>query len=151
MSMDTCTLLFLLLFAVITLSRGTPNLLRIDCGADLSYTDEHGSYWHADENYIQTGTNEQVSNNSLTTIEELNNVRAFTQQNKNCYTLPTPMRTKYFIRAAFYYGNYDHLSRPLTFNLEFDGNKWATVAVTLASPLQYNELIYTAKRDNVSV
>ncbi|KAI6685700.1 hypothetical protein NL676_031613 [Syzygium grande] len=38
------------------------------------------------------------------------------------------MRTKYFIRAAFYYGNYDHLSRPPTFNLEFDGNKWTTVA-----------------------
>lgn len=57
------------------------------------------------------------------------------------------MRPKYFIRAAFYYGNYDHPSRPATFNLEFDGNIWATVAVTLASPLQYNELIYTAKRE----
>ncbi|KAF8039883.1 hypothetical protein BT93_B2180 [Corymbia citriodora subsp. variegata] len=150
--MDTCTLLLLLLFAVKALSRGRPNLLRIDCGANLSYTDEtDGSHWQADENYIQTGTNEQVSNNSLTAIKQLNNLRAFTQQNKNCYILPTPMRTKYFIRATFYYGNYDHLSRPPTFDLEFDGNKWATVAVTLANPLQYSELIYNAKRDNATV
>ncbi|RVW66060.1 hypothetical protein CK203_007273 [Vitis vinifera] len=37
---------------------------------------------------------------------------------KNCYNLPLEVQEKYLIRAGFYYGNYDNLSKPPTFNLE---------------------------------
>ncbi|XP_056165596.1 probable LRR receptor-like serine/threonine-protein kinase At1g05700 [Syzygium oleosum] len=127
---------------------GKTTLLRIDCGTDSSYRDStDGSYWQSDENYIKTGTNRKVSTSR---IEQFNSLRAFTQQNKNCYTLPTPTQAKYFIRGSFYYGNYDGQSKPPTFDLEFDGNKWASV-VTSATRLQFHELIYMPKGENISV
>lgn len=127
---------------------GKTTLLRIDCGTDSSYTDStDGSYWQSDENYIKTGTNRKVSTSR---IEQFNSLRAFTQQNKNCYTLQTPTQAKYFIRGSFYYGNYDGQSKPPNFDLEFNGNKWASV-VTSATRLQFHELIYMPKGENISV
>ncbi|KAK6926907.1 Malectin-like domain [Dillenia turbinata] len=103
--------------------------------------------WQTDKAFIKTG----INNSTLlyATIDPLNTLRLFTQQNKNCYTLPAQAGTRYFIRAGFFYGNYDNRSDPPTFDLELEGNEWATV-VTYADRPVYNEVIYTSKKDNIS-
>ena len=121
--------------------------MRIDCGAEI--TDPSGE-WQTDDEFIITGKNEQISTSSHISIEQLNTLRVFTTQNKNCYSLPTPSPARYFIRAAFYYGNYDDLSKPPTFDLEFDGNKWATVETSLTDITDF-ELVYANRGDNISV
>ena len=92
----------------------------------------------------------KLSPNSLTLLDQFNTLRAFTDQNKNCYSLPTTTYSRYFVRAVFFYGNYDGLSNPPTFDLEFDGNKWDTV-VTETSKIVYYEMIYAAKGDITSI
>ncbi|PKI61973.1 hypothetical protein CRG98_017699 [Punica granatum] len=96
MSMEIHVLLLVLLLAVKALSQGKTTLLRIDCGAESSYdTFDDGSHWEADENYIASGTNENVSTNSLTRLTQLNTLRVFKKGSRNCYTLPTPTATRY--------------------------------------------------------
>ncbi|XVF05589.1 hypothetical protein REPUB_Repub05bG0185700 [Reevesia pubescens] len=124
--------------------------VRIDCGADRSYEDANGDTWNTDEDYIKTGSNERVPQNSSSKVEQLNTLRVFKEQNKNSYTLPTPTSTRYLVRAMFLYGNYDGLSKPPIFDLEFDGNKWATV-VTNMTDSTYYEMIYATKGESISV
>ncbi|XP_007016560.2 PREDICTED: probable LRR receptor-like serine/threonine-protein kinase At1g51810 [Theobroma cacao] len=129
---------------------GTSEWVRTDCGSGASYSDESG-FWQADEDFIRTGENYVVSLNSLTLlIQQFTTLRAFTEQNKNCYSLPNTTSIRYFIRATFLYGNYDGLSNPPTFDLEFNGSKWATV-VTDTSTISYYEMIYVAKGDTTSI
>lgn len=124
--------------------------MRIDCGSEISYPFGDNTQWQTDDEFIKTGKNEFVSWSSFGTLAVLNTLRVFTQQNKNCYTLPTPTAARYFIRAAFYYGDYDGLSKPPTFDLEFDGNKWATVE-TYVKYFSFYELVFASRGDNVSV
>ncbi|OWM89335.1 uncharacterized protein At1g24485-like [Punica granatum] len=152
MSMEIHVLLLVLLLAVKALSQGKTTLLRIDCGAESSYdTFDDGSHWEADENYIASGTNENVSTNSLTRLTQLNTLRVFKKGSRNCYTLPTPTATRYFIKASFFYGNYDGRSKGPTFDLQFNGNKWATIE-TSSTTIQYQEVIHTSQgSNNVSI
>ncbi|XVF05586.1 hypothetical protein REPUB_Repub05bG0185400 [Reevesia pubescens] len=64
--------------------------------------------------------------------------------------MPTLTSTRYLVRAMFLYGNYDGLSKPPTFDLEFDGNKWATV-VTNMTDSTYYEMIYATKGESIIV
>ncbi|XWS28895.1 hypothetical protein CRYUN_Cryun25bG0111100 [Craigia yunnanensis] len=137
---------FAVLFAQKAFSQDTWDWKRIDCGSDSSYEDANGDTWKTDEDFIKTGDNKQVSQNSSSKVEQLNALRVFTEQNKNCYTLPTPTSTRYLVRAMFLYGNYDGLSKPPTFDLEFDGNKWATV-VTNMIDFTY----YATKGESISI
>ncbi|OWM89336.1 probable LRR receptor-like serine/threonine-protein kinase MEE39 [Punica granatum] len=154
MSMGYHVLLLLLLLAVKahSQSQGKTTLLRIDCGAESSYdTFDDGSHWEADENYIESGMNKNVSTNSLTKLTQLNTLRVFTKGSRNCYNLPTPAAMRYFIKASFFYGNYDRRSKGPTFDLEFNGNKWATIE-TSSTTIQYQEVIHTSQgSNNVSV
>ncbi|PKI61972.1 hypothetical protein CRG98_017698 [Punica granatum] len=98
MSMGYHVLLLLLLLAVKahSQSQGKTTLLRIDCGAESSYdTFDDGSHWEADENYIESGMNKNVSTNSLTKLTQLNTLRVFTKGSRNCYNLPTPAAMRY--------------------------------------------------------
>ncbi|KAK9026125.1 hypothetical protein V6N11_038971 [Hibiscus sabdariffa] len=124
--------------------------LRIDCGSDTSYKDANGDTWNSDDDYVKTGDNKQVAPSSYSEVEQLNTLRVFSEQNKNCYTLPTPSSTRYLVRAMFWYGNYDGLSKPSIFDLEFDGNKWATV-VTNMNNFTYYEMIYATRGDSISI
>ncbi|CAN6471154.1 unnamed protein product [Victoria cruziana] len=54
------------------------------------------------------------------------------------------------IRASFFYGNYDGKSSPPSFDLQFDGNHWATIT-TSSAVSYYWEAIYAPKRGNISV
>lgn len=141
---------FAILFAQNSFSQDTSNWVRIDCGSDTSYNDANGDTWETDEDYIKTGDNKQVPQSSSSNVEQLNTLRVFTDQNKNCYTLPTPTSTKYLVRAMFLYGNYDGLSNPPVFDLQFDGNKWATVVTTITD-FVYHEMVYATKGDSISI
>lgn len=94
------------------------------------------------------GKNEQVCTNTLTALDQLNTLRVFQKGSRNYGTLPMPSPTRYFIRASFYYGNYDGYSEAPTFDLEFNGNKWATVET---STIQYYKVIHTSHESNVSI
>ncbi|XP_077212861.1 putative LRR receptor-like serine/threonine-protein kinase At1g51860 [Tasmannia lanceolata] len=127
--------------------------VSIDCGSDKEYTD-NGITWKTDGDFIKTGQNKEVSGISLS--EQMNSLRFFTNQNKNCYTLPTPKSSydsssKVLIQAGFYYGNYDGLSKPPTFDLHLNGNQWATVVTILGGEPILHEVIFLSKSDNINV
>ena len=67
-------------------ARDTSELVRTDCGSEFSYPDESGVFWQADDDFIKTGEN-QI---------------AYTEQSKNCYSLPITTSARYFIRAVFF-------------------------------------------------
>ncbi|KAK2997151.1 hypothetical protein RJ639_025462, partial [Escallonia herrerae] len=124
----------------------TSEWLAIDCGSFMSTT-ENDIDWQTDDRFINTGSNQRLH---VFSFEILDSFRLFTEQNKNCYALPMSQPSRYFIRAAFNYGNYDKLLKPPTFDLEIDGNKWMTV-VTSLTKIEFYEVIYTSRGDNVSV
>ncbi|PWA60197.1 malectin-like carbohydrate-binding domain-containing protein [Artemisia annua] len=89
------------------------------------------------------------SSNSLSD-QVMNTLRVFTSRKKNCYSYPVTLGQKVLVRASFYYGNYDGLSKPPTFDLHFDGNFWTTVE-TSSTELTVHEITYVTKGDAVSV
>ncbi|XP_048446726.1 probable LRR receptor-like serine/threonine-protein kinase At1g51880 [Pyrus x bretschneideri] len=74
----------------------------------------------------------------------MNTVRSFPNQNQqNCYVLPYNASTqRYLIRAGFYYGDYDGLSRPPPFDLHINGRTWSTVKASTAEGPLYHEAMY---------
>ncbi|KAJ9128912.1 hypothetical protein P3X46_034344, partial [Hevea brasiliensis] len=137
--------------------------LRIDCGASNQTPTRNPDgpiSWLTDEKFVYTGENQllRYSQNFST----MNSLRYFPDGQKNCYFLPlylrqspspSPLDTKFLFRAGFYYGNYDGLSKPPSFNLEIDGNFWATVTANSTSNNEpvYHEMIYMIKRDSAQV
>ncbi|KAL6178287.1 hypothetical protein ACLB2K_049806 [Fragaria x ananassa] len=78
-----------------------------------------------------------------------NSVRIFPTLKKNCYTIPVDKAgQRILVRASFYYwGFYDNKTSP-TFELQFDGNYWATV--NKPNIVSY-EAIYIAKQNTTSI
>ncbi|XAR59031.1 Non-specific serine/threonine protein kinase [Bertholletia excelsa] len=122
----------------------------IDSGSRTSYTAADGILWQTDDSFIKAGTNKQVSPLNYSAWEQMNSLRVFDKQNKNCYTLPVTQTKRYFFRAMFKYGNYDGQSRPPTFRLEIDGNEWTEVDSS-THEIVYSELIYSVIGDEVSI
>ncbi|XP_077212867.1 putative LRR receptor-like serine/threonine-protein kinase At1g05700 [Tasmannia lanceolata] len=116
----------------------------------LGATEQALIEWYPDHDFIDTGYNGQVLQDAPYWSKQMNSLRFFSDQNKNCYTLPASSQEKYLVRAGFYYGNYDGRSKPPIFDLQFDGNLWATVNSSLHRPLLY-EAIVVSKHDNISV
>lgn len=61
--------------------------------------------------------------------------------------MPTEKQTiRYIIRVGFYYGNYDGLSKPPTFNLFINNKHWTTINTSInnGEPF-YEEIIYQNK------
>ncbi|XP_047943542.1 probable LRR receptor-like serine/threonine-protein kinase At1g05700 [Salvia hispanica] len=138
------------LFNFILYSQGQPDSwIGIDCGSNKS-TATFDLIWDTDEAYIKLGTNHLVPDSTLISLVIFQTLRVFTDQNKNCYTLPKTSSYGYFIRAAFLYANYDGQSRPPTFDLEIDGNKWTTV-VTTPTDYTFYEILYWSQKRNISV
>ncbi|KAF2283387.1 hypothetical protein GH714_003758 [Hevea brasiliensis] len=135
--------------------------LRIDCGAShrtpIGNPDGRVVSWLTDENFTYTGENQllRYSQNFST----MNSLRYFPDGQKNCYFLPlylsssSPSGIKFLLRAGFYYGNYDGLSKPPSFNLEIDGNFWATVTTNSTSNNEpvYHEMIYWIEKGSAQV
>ncbi|XP_068644905.1 uncharacterized protein At1g24485-like [Aristolochia californica] len=106
--------------------------------------------WESDDNFIKIGHNSQVREYRDKWGQQMNSLRFFPDQNKNCYTLPAKTQEKYLIQAGFFYGSYDGKFTPPTFDLQYDGHHWATVYTTRESP-SFKEAIVFAKRENISV
>ncbi|KAI3742469.1 hypothetical protein L1987_60152 [Smallanthus sonchifolius] len=124
-------------------------IVSIDCGGTEITVDSNFITWTPDDSLISNGLARVVqSSNSISPV--LNTLRVFTTRKKNCYTYPVTQGDKVLVRPWFYYGNYDRLSNPPTFDLHFDGNFWTTVETSI-SGLTVHEATYVAKRDVVSV
>lgn len=125
--------------------------IGIDCGSNVS-TSTFQLIWQTDEEFIKSGMNYFIPDDSQQqqALAIFNTLRAFTDQNKNCYTLPRTSSNGYFIRAAFLYANYDGKSMPPTFDLQIDGNKWTSV-VTSPTDYTYYEILYWPQNSNISV
>ncbi|KAL0370035.1 UNVERIFIED_CONTAM: hypothetical protein Sangu_0321600 [Sesamum angustifolium] len=123
--------------------------VSIDCGSSDSYKDDNLIVWTGDDGYVQGGESHSVqSSNSISRV--MDTLRVFTTQKKNCYHIDSVRQGRVLVRASFYYGNYDGKSSPPTFDLQFDGNHWATVQTSITVYV-YHEVTYVTKKDSISV
>ena len=89
-------------------------------------------------------------------VEEMNTLRFFPNQtDNNCYVIPLKFPGfNHIVRAGFYYGNYDGLSKTPTFDLKIDRENWTTVntssSVDGGLPI-YHEAIYLTRSGNLTV
>ncbi|KAH8481188.1 hypothetical protein H0E87_031228 [Populus deltoides] len=91
---------------------------------------------------------------NLTTLyygNMMNSLRTFPEGERNCYTLK-PREGKnqnYYVRAFFYYGNYDSKNQAHKFDLYIGVNYWATVVDDKDGT--YNSIIYYSVTDTIYV
>lgn len=140
---------FVLAIALLVLLFSKPSLtvfVSIDCGSSESSIDKNSIRWIGDDDYIQHGESHQVylGSNPLSTL------RVFTNRKKNCYSIRVGKGEKILTRASFYYGNYDDKFSPPVFDLQFDGNYWATVNTSSYYYVDY-EAIYVTKGNFTSI
>ncbi|KAL6326469.1 hypothetical protein AAG906_008331 [Vitis piasezkii] len=120
----------------------------IDCGGSSSRVVDGSISWEIDTNYTKAGSNMRVPQNQA--LDEMNTLRFFPNQtDNNCYIIPLKFPGyNYIVRAGFYYGNYDGLSKPPTFDLKLDRENWTTVntssSVDGGLPI-YHEAIYLTR------
>lgn len=115
----------------------------------MIYTDGNNIVWEGDDTLIQNGESRLVKNSSSVS-QVMSTLRVFSTRKKNCYSVDVDKGIPVLVRASFYYGNYDGRSSPPTFDLQFDGNDWATVT-TLMDLMVYYEVIYVPKGVSISV
>ncbi|KAL5079425.1 hypothetical protein RYX36_007846 [Vicia faba] len=140
---------FLLLIAISLLLFSKPSLtifVSINCGSSKSFIDENNIKWSGDYDYIQNGAPQEVYLGS----SPLSTLRLFTTRKKNCYSIKVPRGEKVLARASFYYGNYDNKFSPPIFDLQFDGNYWASVNTSSIYYVDY-EAIYVTKGNFTSI
>ncbi|CAL5186729.1 unnamed protein product [Lathyrus oleraceus] len=140
---------FLLLIAISLLLFSKPSLtifVSINCGSSKSSIDENNIKWSGDYDYIQNGVPQVVYLGS----SPLSTLRFFSTRKKNCYSIKVPRGEKVLARASFYYGNYDNKFSPPVFDLQFDGNYWASVNTSSYYYVNY-EAIYVTKGNFTSI
>ncbi|PWA85601.1 malectin-like carbohydrate-binding domain-containing protein [Artemisia annua] len=144
----TIMLLLVFLLALFTLTVYSELIANINCGG--SPVDWYSMTWSPDDTLISNGVTRVVQpSNSINPV--VDTLRVFTSRKKNCYSIGSKLQgIKVLVRATFYYGNYDQLSNPPTFDLHFDGNFWTTVETDTDYVIRY-ETTYVAKGDSVSV
>jgi hypothetical protein len=143
------------LFGVITIfvliEAQEPGFISLDCGLpeDSTYSEQSTDInYISDAKFIDTGASERVRAN-ITVKRQLEYVRSFPIGMKNCYRIDVTNGTKYYIRASFYYGNYDGLNDPPQFDLTFGANVWDTVSFRNLSSIETSEIIYTPSLDYI--
>ncbi|KAJ3695098.1 hypothetical protein LUZ60_000475 [Juncus effusus] len=136
----------------------TDGFISIDCGikSGTTYPDTITNIAYvSDDKYIDTGENYGIASNYLriSASQQYSTIRTFPNGTRNCYNLqPVTKDSKYFIRATFFYGNYDGLSSakvssPLEFDLYIGVNFWNRVSITNASKEYVFEIIHVATQD----
>jgi hypothetical protein len=130
--------------------------ISIDCGAEEDYLDGiTGISYKTDKDFISTGKNMFIApEHNLTTLyygNMMNSLRTFPEGERNCYTLK-PREGKnqnYYVRAFFYYGNYDSKNQAHKFDLYIGVNYWATVVDDKDGT--YNSIIHYSVTDTIYV
>ncbi|KAH8523090.1 hypothetical protein H0E87_031549, partial [Populus deltoides] len=133
--------------------------ISIDCGAEEDYPDgKTGITYKSDKDFISTGKNMHVAPEYQLTIpyfgDMVNTLRTFPEGKKNCYTLK-PIQGKnqnYFVRAFFYYGNYDSENQTqIKFDLYIGVNYWTTVQPAKDMQWEYYINIHYSVTDTIYV
>jgi len=145
---------------------GQPDALgfiSIDCGITdgTSYSDEstQGLRFVSDAGFVDAGAGTNAGINPPYNDRDLAprylNVRCFPTAGagaRSCYTLRgLSPGARYLVRGSFYYGNYDSLDKPPTFNLYLGVNRWATVNFTAADDIVILEAIVVSQADFLQV
>ncbi|KAM5579236.1 hypothetical protein ABKV19_009161 [Rosa sericea] len=117
--------------------------ISIDCGLpaeNSSYIERTtGINYTSDANFIDTGEIPEYRDTKQQPYESL---RMFPEGIRNCYKINVTSRSKYLIRACFYYGNYDGQDKSPEFELHFGANLWDSVTFDDASTDINKELIH---------
>ncbi|KAM1011194.1 hypothetical protein FF1_046432 [Malus domestica] len=105
--------------------------ISIDCGLreDFRYNSTwSGITYISDENFVATGERKLVLPEHKNTYSPLyNSLRSFPKGIRNCYKINVTSKTKYLIRAGFFYGNYDGQNEVPQFEIHLGPNLWDTV------------------------
>ncbi|RCV05469.1 hypothetical protein SETIT_1G087000v2 [Setaria italica] len=147
-----------LLFYILQYTSSQPDsFIRIDCGIpeNSSYQDLTSSIIYvSDHGFISSGENHNISADYIkpSLAQRYYNVRFFPDGTRNCYTLRSLVAgNKYFVRAAFYYGNYDGLNMLPVFDLYLGTNRWHEVQFSDAGATNWMDIIVVAPADYLQV
>uniref|UniRef100_K3ZHC4 non-specific serine/threonine protein kinase n=1 Tax=Setaria italica TaxID=4555 RepID=K3ZHC4_SETIT len=132
--------------------------ISIDCGYTTTpkYTDDRtGITYVSDDGFTDSGLIHSVNreeNMQPDVALRYSTVRSFPNGTRNCYTLQslTP-GGKYYVRAAFGYGNYDALGMPPTFDLYLGVNYWTTVSIINSSTAYIFEIVAVSPANYLQV
>ena len=131
--------------------------ISIDCGipGNSSYQDLTSSIIYvSDHGFISSGENRNISSDyiSPSLAQRYYNVRFFLDGTRNCYTLRSLVAgNKYFVRAAFYYANYDGLNKLPVFDLYMGATYWHEVKFRDAGAINWMDIIVVAPADYLQV
>ncbi|KAK8461704.1 hypothetical protein SEVIR_1G085300v4 [Setaria viridis] len=149
-----------LLFCILKHTSGQPDsrgFISIDCGIreNSSYQDLASSIVYvSDHDFISSGQSRNISSNYIKpSLAWRNyNVRFFPDGTRNCYTLRSLVAgNKYFVRATFYYGNYDGLNKLPVFDLYLGTNYWHEVQFSGPTSVNWMDIIVAAPADYLQV
>ncbi|CAN6570815.1 unnamed protein product [Malus baccata var. baccata] len=149
---------FLCCFSLILLVHAQDDqsgFISLDCGqpSNSSYSEPTtGIDYISDAAFISTGVSKSVAPAYKATHQlQAAYVRSFPRGVKNCYKLNITKNTKYLIRAAFLYGNYDGLNKLPKFDLVIGASYWDSVAFTDASLSTIKEVVHIPTLDYINV
>ncbi|KAM1189790.1 hypothetical protein ACFX2J_025426 [Malus domestica] len=129
--------------------------ISLDCGRPSNssyYESTTGIHYISDAAFISTGISKSVAAAYKATHQlQAAYVRSFPQGVKNCYKVNITKNTKYLIRAAFLYGNYDDLNKLPKFDLVIGASYWDSVAFTDASLSTFKEVVHIPTLDYINV
>ncbi|RXH67320.1 hypothetical protein DVH24_027440 [Malus domestica] len=129
--------------------------ISLDCGqpSNSSYSESTtGIDYISDAAFISTGVSKSVAPAYKATHQlQAAYVRSFPRGVKNCYKVNITKNTKYLIRAAFLYGNYDGLNKLPKFDLVIGASYWDSVAFTDASLSTIKEVVHIPTLDYINV
>ncbi|CAN8288260.1 unnamed protein product [Cochlearia groenlandica] len=156
MASKTLSILFSLIFINLAYAQDQTGFISIDCGlqpANSTYTDSStGISYVSDSGYTETGTNGFVlPENRENMMQSMWSLRSFPEGIRNCYTVAVSNNTKYLIRAAFMYGNYDSRNEIPGFDLHLGPNKWDSVTLDSPKHILSKEIIYYTLTDTLQV
>ncbi|CAN6442419.1 unnamed protein product [Victoria cruziana] len=148
---DCRRLLLPLLVVLCAISASAQLPLNVDCGTTGKTAGYLSMSWIGDEQYVKSGKSATVQiDESL--IPPLTTLRYFPSGRKNCYSFPgIGAGIKLLVRALFYYGNYDGLGSPPTFNILFNGNLWSPVIFSEQNVSVLFEMVHVNGVDDISV
>ncbi|KAF3773540.1 hypothetical protein EJ110_NYTH55108 [Nymphaea thermarum] len=121
--------------------------VSIDCGLteSPSYVDENDKLTYvSDDGFVDSGVSVQVDPELKEGTKQYQTVRAFPNYTRNCYYFQATIGVRYFIRAAFMYGNYDGLNSPPNFDLYLGVDLWDNIKLDNVTHRYWSEIIVQA-------
>ncbi|WVZ90829.1 hypothetical protein U9M48_037089 [Paspalum notatum var. saurae] len=154
----TLLLLLLLHLCLVVGQIDTLGFISIDCGIPegTSYSDPstNGLRYVSGAGFTDAGINAGINPpyNDEGLARRYLTVRYFPDDGggaaRSCYTLGSLFPGgRYLVRATFYYGNYDALTKPPTFDLHLGVNRWVTVNITAAGDVYIFEAVVMSWAD----